>query len=567
MSDPNPESTVADVSWLSALARTLTRDGALADDLVQETWLIARRASPEAAQSRPWLARVLRRLHLRSRRTESRRAAREKASGRSESLVGTAELVERAELQRVLAQSLLELEEPYRTTLMRVAFEGYSTARIAEAESVSVETVRRRLRRARELYARKLEHDHGHDWRHWYAALLPYAKVSPPSESSPPGPEDLTLTGKSTLSLKAWIMSNSTLLTVSALVAGIVAASLALFADRQDASPAGRPEIALGRADDVEPLSVPSPSSPETPARREPMTGAASVPDPAAVDRTTAPLSYVLRGTLTMRDAEGLQNPSASGSFALWTSTGTLQVPVERGAWSVELAPDQEISFRIRHDEEVRMDGRIGWLTGGTDAFASKSVLDRDTEIALRGRWPAEHRLLVLDAETGAHLSGVQVIECSDVDGAFPHPSSRANGTQVHENALSPLRIVPRARHRSDYLVGCSGFAWTTIALDHDEPGTTEVALRPGADLTVRFGGEESGPIEFAIQELGDPRRRSERGLASTDPVRLQGLPTGNYLLQARAGMRAAVVQAEVELLAGPNEVELDLPRRSDATV
>ena len=46
MSDAHPDLSLNDVAWLTALARTLTRDGADADDLVQETWVAARTSPP-----------------------------------------------------------------------------------------------------------------------------------------------------------------------------------------------------------------------------------------------------------------------------------------------------------------------------------------------------------------------------------------------------------------------------------------------------------------------------------------------------------------------------------------
>ncbi|MEL6906361.1 MAG: sigma factor, partial [Planctomycetota bacterium] len=70
MSDAHPEISLADVAWLTALARSLTRDEADADDLVQDTWIAARTSPPEHGRvNRPWLATVLRRFHLQSLRS------------------------------------------------------------------------------------------------------------------------------------------------------------------------------------------------------------------------------------------------------------------------------------------------------------------------------------------------------------------------------------------------------------------------------------------------------------------------------------------------------------------
>lgn len=44
---PDIEILLRDESWVRALAQQLVRDGAAADDLVQEAWLAARRHAPD----------------------------------------------------------------------------------------------------------------------------------------------------------------------------------------------------------------------------------------------------------------------------------------------------------------------------------------------------------------------------------------------------------------------------------------------------------------------------------------------------------------------------------------
>lgn len=185
MGDMHPETTLADVTWLTALARSLVQSEPDADDLVQETWLAAQRSPPDMPNHRAWLARVLRRFHLRHLRTDRRRTRREQVAHQAASSPSpsTAELVERAELRRKLSECLIALDEPYRTTLMLVAFEGQTPAQIAVRDGISAAHVRRRLRKARELYRHKLERDYGGDWGKWSAALLPFARLPLPSES------------------------------------------------------------------------------------------------------------------------------------------------------------------------------------------------------------------------------------------------------------------------------------------------------------------------------------------------------------------------------------------------
>src|SRR5262245_22464227 len=104
-------------AWLRVLARALV--GAQeADDLVQETWLVALRHPGEPREPRPWLAGIVRNLARGMRRARGRRLAREESAARAESLPPTAELIERLDAEQCLARELGALREPLRTTLL-----------------------------------------------------------------------------------------------------------------------------------------------------------------------------------------------------------------------------------------------------------------------------------------------------------------------------------------------------------------------------------------------------------------------------------------------------------------
>src|SRR6185503_18830794 len=142
---------LADQAFLRRLARSLTADDARADDLVQETWLAALRARPDGrSRLRVWLARVLRNLAASGLRGGARREARERLSAASESLPGTAELVERMELHQRLVAAVLALPEAYRDVILRHYFRGESVSAMAASLGRPEATVRTRLRRARE---------------------------------------------------------------------------------------------------------------------------------------------------------------------------------------------------------------------------------------------------------------------------------------------------------------------------------------------------------------------------------------------------------------------------------
>ena len=99
---------------------------------------------------RPWLARVVRNLVRTRRRGEARRDEREAAyeHARGEEVATPAELVERVELQRVVAGEVLALAEPYRSTVLLHFFEGLTSVEIARRLGIPDSTVRGRLKTA-----------------------------------------------------------------------------------------------------------------------------------------------------------------------------------------------------------------------------------------------------------------------------------------------------------------------------------------------------------------------------------------------------------------------------------
>ncbi|MBL0218938.1 MAG: sigma-70 family RNA polymerase sigma factor [Myxococcales bacterium] len=176
----------AELAWLRRLARALLRDQD-ADDLAQEAWLVAAERPPaEARPLRPWLGGVLRNLAKMRARARKRREARE---ARSAELVEPAttpdDLVERVELQQLVAGEALALAEPYRSTILLHYFEELSCAEIARRLGIPEGTVRRRLKVALdELRARISAKERG--GRGGLAALAPIAGLSSPSQAGAP---------------------------------------------------------------------------------------------------------------------------------------------------------------------------------------------------------------------------------------------------------------------------------------------------------------------------------------------------------------------------------------------
>lgn len=168
-------------AWIRALARGLVHDKSAVEDLVQETWLAFLRRRPSDEESiRPWLARVLRnQAALRLRRLRNGEV-RERETAPGAELPSALELVERAETQKRLVEAVLELDEPYRGTVLLRYFEGLSAVQIARRRAMPAATVRTHLKRGLDRLREKFDAEAEGDRRAWVGALLPLAGVRAP---------------------------------------------------------------------------------------------------------------------------------------------------------------------------------------------------------------------------------------------------------------------------------------------------------------------------------------------------------------------------------------------------
>ncbi len=171
---------LANAGWMRPLARSLVRDPADAEDIVQDTWLEALRRPPrDPAAAEGWLGRVLRNFALRRYRAEGRRRAREVRAARQEPQEGAPDaLLEKLEMHRLVAAEVVALGEPYRSTVLLRFFEERSAADIARIQGVPLDTVKTRLRRALAELRERLDRRHGGGGRAWRLALFPLAGLA-----------------------------------------------------------------------------------------------------------------------------------------------------------------------------------------------------------------------------------------------------------------------------------------------------------------------------------------------------------------------------------------------------
>lgn len=168
------ELLLAQMGWIRRLARRLVADQELAEDLVQDTCIVALERRPaDLTKLRRWLASVMRNLVRQHARGAGRRKEREALSARAATHESAESMVERVAVQRELAAHVLQLHEPYRSVLILRFFDEEPPREIARRLGVPVATVNSRIQRGLALLRRRLDAAHGEDGRGWMAALLP----------------------------------------------------------------------------------------------------------------------------------------------------------------------------------------------------------------------------------------------------------------------------------------------------------------------------------------------------------------------------------------------------------
>jgi len=162
--------------FVRALARTLVRDGAAADDLAQATWLaVARRPPVAVASLRGWLRRVVTNTALQERRSASRRDAREHAAARGEPQPSADAEAAQLEVQQRLLAAVQKLDAKYRSVVVLRFYEGLPPRRIATRLDLPIATVRTQLQRAIEQLRVELDAGSERGREQWLAALAPLA--------------------------------------------------------------------------------------------------------------------------------------------------------------------------------------------------------------------------------------------------------------------------------------------------------------------------------------------------------------------------------------------------------
>ncbi|MBI5433229.1 MAG: sigma-70 family RNA polymerase sigma factor, partial [Planctomycetes bacterium] len=170
--------------WARRLAASLVGESE-ADDLVQETWRVALERPPRAESAaglRAWLGRVLASLGTQARAKRSTRAWHEERAAKRESVESDTE--ERAELQRLLANAVYALEEPYRSAIVLRYFDGLDARVIAQRQRISHDAARQRVSRGLALLRERLDREQRGGRAAWSAMCVAWVQQSPLTSAS-----------------------------------------------------------------------------------------------------------------------------------------------------------------------------------------------------------------------------------------------------------------------------------------------------------------------------------------------------------------------------------------------
>ena len=160
-------------AWIRALARRLVSEEHEAEDLAQDTWVVALVKQPrKSIPLRSWLGRVVRNIRAMRHREDAHRKQRELAASKSESSLSVADIVDRERMRIAVGKAVISLDEPYRSAILHRFFENLPPREIATRLDVSVVAVETRLRRGLQKLRARLDRDFG-DRKTWCTALLP----------------------------------------------------------------------------------------------------------------------------------------------------------------------------------------------------------------------------------------------------------------------------------------------------------------------------------------------------------------------------------------------------------
>jgi RNA polymerase sigma-70 factor (ECF subfamily) len=502
--DAQLETWMSELSWLKRLASALVRNPTDADDLVQETWLVAAEHAPtDGRPVKPWLSRVALNLVRMRSRASKRRLAREAAAESSRASAPTPdELVSRVEAQRIVVDEVLRLAEPYRSTVLLHYVEDLSCAEIARRLGIPDGTVRRRLKAALDELRGRLRAEQRRTGRGVLAALAPLALRR--------GAASVGSTA-----LKAAVMKKA--IAVVVVIVGMFVAARSLY------RPPGR---------GAEPAA----------ARERPPESTAATPRALPGDAPAA------RVVVAVTDAAGpvadvaVRCAPADGEVVVARTArdGTTSVDLAAGAWSIAASADGHEPSAIALEVVAGRDARAALVLAVGGRTLTGTVADASGGAIVGARIDAAR----LDA--GAKPGRAVAVAFTDRGGRY---RLAVAGGQILVAASHP-EYAPQTRYVD---LGASG-ATADFALVPG--GVIEGVVRDAQTKQPVAGAAVRARRDSAALELAD---ESERVTSSggDGAFRLAGLRPGVYALSARDAGRST--RAPVRIGLGVAEQQTDV--------
>ncbi len=344
------ESLLAHSEWVRRLARSLVADPNHADDLVQRTWVAALERPPgEHVPLRAWFGGVLRNLAKQDRRADDRRVARERAAARNDVLPPFDESLEAIARQKMLMGAVLDLDEPYRSVIVRRYFDDVPPRDIASELGIPVKTVKTRLARALEKLRERLDREHGSNRGAWMALFVPWVQTHGPAAAGG-------------LLMNAKIKAALAIALAAGTIAAVVHWTSPEFSTGESPSTAAAPGLAL-EASDAPTAPLVTESSEVAVARAAvsaptPQEQSAAIVAPPktlvhgrVIDVAGAPVPnieiYGSPGTLaSLRGKSVLARADSKGEFGFANDAHMFQLAAENESWTTALHPRLDASDR-----------------------------------------------------------------------------------------------------------------------------------------------------------------------------------------------------------------------------
>ncbi len=464
--------------WLRALARRLVSDPVEQDEIQQDVWLVALARQRERVRDvRAWLARVAHNRVAEVFRARGRRTSREVSAAVPEALPSSERLVEEAELQRALVGAVLELTEPYRSTILLRFYRDLSPTEIAANEGVPAATIRSRLSRGIAQLRERLDRRFHGRRDSWVGMLAPLAAV--PARA-------FYTSGAAAVAAGGLLMKIGVGVAAVLLVAGAVVAFRWLGGgDAGDAVDVA--VVSESRAEAVVPPPTSVAIEDPTPSRRAAET-AGSVETAAAVD--AGPYEHV--GFVGTADRQRLSG--ATITVLAPTDDGTLV------ATELVMTSREDGSFDV--PASLPRDGSRRLLARHPGYASLLRPLTR--EIPILPLVPATRfEGYVTDAATGAPVAGVSIRVGRVVDpvGAV---TSDVNGFYAHDRVPKEPRasVVAIAPGRSPFMERVAVDLATTVQR-HDIVLPAATSFR-GRVVDVATGDPVAGARLKVVHEFAE---------------------------------------------------------------